>query len=276
MRLARTGGPAVTGGWALVAIAGVAAVLLLALPVAVAASTGPDTAPPPSTPTCALEAATAVAGTPFEITGTTTSGAALTASAWRADKTVHEATVATLDGTWRAIFLFGPADGGEWTVDVSGEGVDCASSLTVTLPPGMVAPPTPAVDVTAAEPAVGIDVSSLRSALANGAVVLVLGSWAFLLLLGVVHGLGRRPLARRGVRRMAVGAVFVAVLGAFVTAWVVGYLFAALSHFDTSIPSDEQAVLDAAGWGALAVGSVLGTLAALRVRRASRTVEVAG
>jgi hypothetical protein len=243
--------------------------LPLALPAAVAAST--DTAPPPSTPSCSLRTSTAVAGTPLEIRGTTTSAAAVTASAWRADKTVREATVATLDGTWRAIFLFGAADGGQWTVGISGEGVDCASPLTVTLPPGMVAPPTqpPAVDAAPDASAGGIDGTSVRSALVNGTVILVVASWIFLALVGFVHASGRRPLARSGVRRAAAGAAFVAVVGAGLSAWFVVYFFVAMSHFDTSVPPNEQAALDTAGWGVVVVGSVLGTLAALRVRRSS-------
>jgi hypothetical protein len=252
-------------------LAGGIVAMLLAVPAAVVAATGPETAPPPSTPTCALALSTAVAGTPFEVTGTTASGAAVTASAWRTDKTVREAAVATLNGTWRASFLFGAADGGEWTVAISGEGVDCASPLTVTLPPGMVAPPTQpaAVDVVPDASAGGVDAPSLQSVLVNGAVILVVGSWIFLPLVRFVHASGRRPLTRRGVRRVAMGAAFVAVLGACLAVWVVVDFGAALSHFDTTIPPDEQAVLNAAGWGTVAIGSVLGTLAALRVRRAS-------
>jgi hypothetical protein len=106
MALARIGGLVVIGGWALLMVTGAIAVagnsvgigngrggtgmtrsgrtarpmlplrallvggfvaLLLALPVTVAASTGPETAPPPSTPSCSLRTSTAVAGTPLEI-----------------------------------------------------------------------------------------------------------------------------------------------------------------------------------------------------------------
>jgi hypothetical protein len=171
---------------------------------------------------CALGTSAAVAGTPLEIRGTTTSGDAVNASAWRdGDKTVREATVATLDGTWRAIFLFGAADGGEWTVQVSVDGTERASRLTVALPPGMVAPPTGAP---APEPdgssSGGFDGYALRTLAVNDGVALVLASWIFLALVRLVHTTGRRPLARPGVRRVATVAVFVAVLGAVLAVWI--------------------------------------------------------
>jgi hypothetical protein len=101
------------------------------------------------------------------------------------------------------------------------------------------------------------------------AVALVLTSWIFLALVRLVHATGRRPLARPGVRTAATAAVFVAVLGAVLTVWIVVYFFDSMRHFDDGIPAGDQVLLDAAGWGSLAVGSVLGTLAAMRVRRQS-------
>jgi len=212
---------------------------LVALPAAAAASTGPETPPPSSMLPCALGTSAAVAGTPLEIRGTTTSGDAVNASAWRdGDKTVREATVATLDGTWRAIFLFGAADGGEWTVQVSVDGTECASRLTVALPPGMVAPPTAAP---APEPdgssSGGFDGYALRTLAVNDGVALVLASWIFLALVRLVHTTGRRPLARPGVRRVATVAVFVAVLGAVLAVWIGVHFFDGMSHFDDGIPA---------------------------------------
>ena len=243
---------------------GGALAVLLGLPAAVMASTGPES----PLPSCALGTSTLVAGTPLELSGTVSTNAAVGVMARRSDGAFREGTVSVVNGSWHAVLLFGAAHSGSWTVEISADGANCAGALTVTLPPGVVAPPTfPPLGDQAQDMAVGgIDVSTLQAVAARSAVALVVGSWIFLAIIQIIRGFGRRPLGHPWIRRSTRVAAFLAVLGAVLGLWVVVYFFDAIRHFASGIPTGEQVLLDAAGWGAVIVGSVLGTLAASRVR----------
>jgi hypothetical protein len=245
---------------------------VLALPAPTAASTNPEPSPPP----CALDASTLEAGTPLALAGTRSTEDPVGVMIRRADGEFREPAVVTINQTWRAVLLFGAADGGRWTVEVSVDGASCVSPLTVTQPTGVVAPPTPTPGA-APRPdtsAGAIDSASLRGAAVLTAAAVVVASWVFLVLLALVRASGRRAMARRPVRVAARAATFVAILGAGVAAWAIAYLMDSLLHFDTGVPPDQRAVLDGASWAVVVFGSVLGTLAALRVRVSAPAGEV--
>lgn len=113
----------------------------------------------------------------------------------------------------------------------------------------------------------GIDLWTLA---VNGAAALVVASWAFLVLLGLVRITGRGPLARPRVRRVAAVAAFVGVLGVALAIWVAMEFLDGMRHFDDGIPPGDQALLGKAGWVLLVVGWFVGTLAAVWVGRPSR------
>lgn len=130
-----------------------AVLAVLALPESVLAATGPDLSSP--LPQCTLETSTIAAGTPLELSGKVTPPDAFVGVSAYRDKNIREASVASLnDGTWRAVLLFGAADAGVWTVGIHLGDTECASPLSVTLPAGVVAPPT--------EPPVAADDAALR------------------------------------------------------------------------------------------------------------------
>lgn len=249
-------------------IAGATLAVVLGLPAAVVAGTDPE----PTAQPCVSGAlpAAAVAGTPLQIRGTSAANGEVGLLARRADgKSVFGSVVSAQDGTWVATLIFDASDGGSWTVElVTGE-VRCAGTLTVTLPPGVVAPPTespeqlPQLGGSTAGPAP-------QEVAINAAAVLIAGSWLYLVLLRIVRGFTGRPAIRGPLRRITQVAVFVAVLGACLFAWVILAFAVGMTHFFSSIPPDQQAALSVIGVGALVVGSLLGTLAAIRVGAASR------
>lgn len=247
---------------------GVALATLIARPASVLASTNPETPPPP----CAFGLSTAIAGTPVEISGPVPAAdASVEISVEGTDKRVHPVTVATINGVWRSLLLFGAADAGPWSIHVSIDGADeCQSLITVTLPAGVVAPPTPPPVAPAADevqPTRGFDGTDLRGLAVEGVAVLVLASWIFIAVVGTARILGARPLARRWLRTIALPATFLAVWGGLMAVALVVDLVVSLSHFDTGTPAGDQALIDAGIWVVAIGGAVLGTLAALRVRR---------
>jgi hypothetical protein len=238
-------------------------VALLGTPATVLGSTDPEPTPPP----CDLETSNAVAGTPFEVSGTRKhqdESVGIVARSAYGD--VRDASVALLDDTWRGVLLFGNADGGDWTIEISVDGVACVSRLTVTLPAGVVAPSRPPrEEPVLVETSAGIDAGTVRTAVAGGAATLVVASWVFLALLGVARLLGRQPFAHRILRRVASGATFVAVLGAFMAIGLFAYLVYSIGHFDTGIPPEQKVLLDVGLWVVGVVGAALGVLAARRL-----------
>lgn len=246
-------------------LVGAAVATMIALPATALASTGPET----SAPSCAFEISTATAGTPVELSGPiSTADASVAISVERADKRIHEVTVATINGRWRSVLLFGAADAGLWTIRASIDGAECQSPITVTLPAGVVAPPTqpPEEGASLDEPAPGFDGADLRGLAVEAAAVLVVASWMFLALAGLARILGARPLARRWLRLIAPPATFLAVWGGFMTVALFADFLVSMSHFDTGTPPGDQALLDIGIWGMAVAGAILGTLAALRVR----------
>jgi hypothetical protein len=249
-------------------LSGVALATLIAGPASVLASTSPETPPPP----CAFELSTAVAGTPVEISGPISPpDASVEISVERADKRSNQVTVATINGVWRGVLLFGAADAGLWTIHVSIGGADeCQSPITVTLPAGVVAPPTqppvtPATDDV--QPTPGFDGTDLRGLAIEAVVVLVVASWIFLALAGLARIVGARPLVRRWLRVIAVPATFLGVWGGLMAIVLIVDIAVSMSHFDTGTPAGDQALIDAGIWVVAVGGAILGTLAALRVRR---------
>jgi hypothetical protein len=242
------------------------AIALLGLP-GLAAMAAASTSPGPSLPPCAVGASTLEAGTPLALSGTRSTDEPVGVMVRRADGEFREPAVVTINQTWRAVLLFGVADGGPWTVEVVVDGVSCTSPLTVTLPAGVVAPPIlPLASESPQDPsATGIDSSALWTAAVIAAVVVVVGSWLLLVLLALARGFGARPLARRPVRGIARVAIFVSVLGAGIAIWAVVYFMDGMLHFDPGIPSDQRAVLDGALWVVVVFGSVLGMLGARRL-----------
>jgi hypothetical protein len=260
MWITRIGGLAVAGGL----------VLLLGLPAAVSAGTDTEQTLPP----CDLGTATVQAGTPLQLSGKSTTNDAVGVMARRTDGQSREGTVlTTTSGSWRAILLFDASDGGSWTVEIGVDGALCSSALAVTLPAGVVAPPVQAPDTTPRSS--GIDASAIKDAAVEVVTGLILLSWAFLLLIGIGRLFGVRLVLGRVMRGILRGAVFTAVLGACLFAWAVAYFMDGMAHFDSGIPAEQQVVLNVIGVGALVVGSLLGTLAALRVRGAGRAGEEA-
>ena len=251
----------------------VGALAVLMPPAPTSASTNAEPSPPP----CALDASTLEAGTPLALSGTRSTGDPVGVMLRRADGESREPVVVTLDQTWRAVLLFGAADGGSWTVEVSVDGASCVSPLTVTLPAGVVAPPsaTPAAEPQPDTTARAFDAASFGPAALSAAAAAVVASWVFLALLALVRASGRTAMARRPVRVVARVAIFVAILGAGVAAWAAVYLGVSLGHFDSGIPPEQRTVLDAAFWGVVVLGSVLGTMAALRVRDSAPAGEAA-
>lgn len=237
---------------------------LTGFPAPALASTGTDTPPPP----CALGTSTVMAGTPLDLSGTRSTNEAVTAMARRDDGAFLEGTVATLNGTWRAVLLFGAGDAGSWTVDISVDNVNCASPITVILPAGVAAPATQAPEQLQrlGTYAGGTDGPSLQTVALVAGVALVGGSWILLLLVALARAIGARPLAGRSSRWIIRGAAFLGVLGGCLAAWLVVDVAVGMSHFDSGIPPDQQVLLAAGFWVALIGGSVLGTLAARRVR----------
>jgi hypothetical protein len=239
---------------------------LLAMPGSTLASTDPET-PPPS---CDLGTSTLEAGTPLELSGTDSPDQVVGVVARRDDGQSRDVTVTTVNGAWHAVLLFGVADGGSWLVAVGGERSSCASPLTVILPAGVVAPPTPelAQDPASEPPAVAIDGETVWAAVWLIGTASVAGSWIMVVVLAVSRGARRRLLARRSGRLVARGASFVAVLGGCLAAWLVLDIAVSLSHFDTGPTPGEQRWLDLTLWAAVVGGSVLGTLLARRLRGA--------
>ncbi|MEO8570682.1 MAG: hypothetical protein ABI553_03190 [Chloroflexota bacterium] len=244
-------------GWAVLAA--------LALPGSVLGATGPDLSSPP--PPCALGASTIAAGTPLDLSGKVAPPDAFVGVSAHHDKDIREASVASLnDGSWRAVLLFGAADAGVWTVDIHIGETACASPLLVTLPAGMVAPPTqPPVGADEAGPPVdGQQAATIRDIGVKATVALVVGSWILLLCLALASR--ARPLAHRGIRLAARAAAFIGILGAFVTVGLFAYFVDSVSHFDTGIPDADAAILTIGIVGLAVIGSILGTLAALRIK----------
>lgn len=258
-------------GLALV-LSGVVLTTLIARPAPTLASTNPESPPPP----CAFGTSTAVAGTSVEISGPISAAdASVEIAVEGSDKRIHQATVATIDGRWRSVLLFGAGDAGLWTVHVTINGADaCQSPITVTLPAGVVAPPTEPPVAPAAnevEPPRGFDGADLRGLAVEAVVVLVVGSWIFLALVGVATILGARPLVRPWLRRIVLPATFLAVWGGLMVVVLFVDLAVSMGHFDTGTPPGDQALIDAAIWVAAVGGAILGTLAALRVREKTRS-----
>jgi len=241
-----------------------AALAALALPAVALASTFTQ---PPAVQ-CELPSTAVVAGTPFEVTGTTTTSERVGLLARKDTGETREASVATLNGTWRAVILFGAEDAGQWTVDLVVDGADCVSPLTVALPAGIVAPParTPIDEAVAEPPPSGVDRSTVLTAAAVAGGAAVVGSWLVLAVVAAARIAGARPLERRGLRPIVQAATFVGVLGGFFTVGLVVYVG---SHFNDSLRSDEAAVLDLGMWGVVIAGSAVGAIAARRVRNAS-------
>jgi hypothetical protein len=55
-------------------------------------------------------------------------------------------------------------------------------------------------------------------------------------------------------------------MGGFLAVALLADLMVSLSHFDTGTPPDQQALLDAGIWAMAVVGSVVGAVAAVRIR----------
>lgn len=244
---------------------GAAVAAVLAMPAGVHASTSPD----PSSPPCALETSTVDAGTPFEVSGTLPRpDSSVGVIAMRDKNDVREATISSLNDTWRGTILFGAADGGSWLIEIHVDGSDCVSSLQVLLPAGVVPPPTPRPNqAESIEPlTTGVDTGAILGVAAAGSAVLVVASWLFLIALAVL-GLARRVRlqAHTRLRRLARTAVFLAVLGGFLAVGIFIYFGISMSHFDSGIPSDQKALLDIGMWGLAVTGSVAGTVLARRL-----------
>ena len=108
--------------------------------------------------------------------------------------------------------------------------------------------------------------NAVMSMLPGAIAIAVLASWIVLAMLGLVRIAGHHPLARRPVRRIAQVAVVTGIVGACVFAWGFASFMDGMRHFDTGIPMDERAILDTAFWVAVAVGIVLGVVAARHLR----------
>jgi hypothetical protein len=175
--------------------------------------------------------------------------------------------VAVVAGRWRGVIAFGAGDAGSWTIDVTVDGKDCVSPLTVTLPAGVVAPPTRTPAAVADDVSLpnGIDGGTVRGIAALAAAISVVASWVLLLTVALARVAGRRPLRRRRLRRIVQAATFVSVLGAFVFAELFVYFGVSMSHFDTGMSTGETAILDIGLWVAVLAGSVIGTIAARRL-----------
>jgi hypothetical protein len=245
-------------------IAGLAWSATMLWPTPAAASTHSD----PPAAACDLPSSTIVAGQSIELSGVTLDPDEMVGMLARKDTgESREGSVAVVNGRWRGVVLFGTADAGSWTIDVTVDGRDCVSPLTVTLPAGAVAPPTrPSVAATVEQPSLdGVDGGSIRSAAAIGAAGTVLASWILLLIVAVGLRAGWRPFARPRVRRVVQLGTFVAILGAFASGELVVYVMAAMSHFDTGLPSGQAAILDVGLWVAVVTGCLVGVWAARRL-----------
>lgn len=263
MRLGRLGGHTFLGRRACFSLTVLLALGLLA-PSAVLASTFSE----PPLPACNLDRSSAVAGQPFELAGVTSDPDELVGILARKDTgESREGSVAVVAGRWQGVIVFGAADAGSWTIDVTVDGQDCVSPLTVTLPAGVVAPPTRTPDPVADEEPLpsGIDGGTIRGVAALGAAIAVVASWLLLASVALARLAGQRPLRRRPLRRIVQAATFVAVLGAFVFAELFVYFGVSMSHFDTGMSTGEAAILDIGLLVALVAGSVIGTIAARRV-----------
>lgn len=237
---------------------------LLTPPAAVLAGAGAD----PSLMPCSLGVSAAVAGTPLLMSGTIAAPRIPIAVSIQHDNgEIRQASVATLnDGTWRAVILFGAADAGAWTITVNVSGAECESPLTVTLPAGMEAAPTePRIpDKYLNEPPDGLHGRTIFETAAKAAIVLVVASWIFLAILALAARV--RPLAHRRVRMVARPAVFLAVLGGFVAVGLGVSVFVGIVIYEFQDPGEVVLALLQTGIAGLAiVGSVVGTLAALRI-----------
>jgi len=228
-------------------------------------ATGPDPAAPP----CALGAGVVLAGTPLQLSGTTTSAEPVGVMAKAADGRFLEGTVRQGGGTWSALLTFGAGDAGSWNVEEVVDGTSCVSAISVALPPGVTAPPATVVSNPASAIDQGLDTEAVGSMLVMAIAILVIGSWLFLVLVAVAHLIGRAPLRGRSTRRLAQGSAVVAVVGAAMFVWFVADVVIGFSHFDSGIPPGEQALLDGGFWLALIGGAVLGLLAARRLGRGS-------
>jgi hypothetical protein len=218
---------------------------------------------------CTFPVPTAITGSPVELSGlVSTAGGSVEIEADGPDKRVREATGTTADGAWHAVLVFGAADAGPWTLRVSIEGgPPCQGPMSVVLAQGAVAPPTPAEgeegqqhEATSGDVAAG-----LRGLAVEAFAGLVLGSWIFLMVVGLAAMIGARPLSRPRVRMIAAPATFLAIVGGFLSVALLTDFMVSLSHFDSGTPPDQQAVLDKAIWAAAAIGTILGAIAAFRI-----------
>ena len=244
-------------------IAATAALLwVVALPGAAAASTEPEASPPP----CDLPTSTVVAGTPLVLTGPATSSTAVGVMARSELGSFREGAVIVSDGRWRAVVVFGAEDRGSWTIDVAVDGVNCLSPLTVTLPPGVVAPPRPTDDLEAVDAAPRVvNGSDVLAAAALTFAAVVLGSYVVLATVSVAAVLGARPMRVRAVRVATRVGTFFAVLGTLVGVASFVALVYSIAHFDSGLSSVESAVLTIVMWLVVVAGSGLGVVAARRV-----------
>jgi hypothetical protein len=236
---------------------------LLVLPASARASTKPD----PSAPGCDLGTSTLMAGTALELSGTSSgSGELVGIMASREGGGYREGNVVEANGTWRAVIQFGAADAGVWAIDLTVDGRDCVSPLTVVLPAGMVAPATLApADETLVAPGSAVDIGTIVAAAAVTGSLIVVGSWLFLVVLFIAAIAGTRPLARRGIRALARVATFIAVLGATLTIGLFFYFGVSMAHFDTGILPEQMAILDLGLAVSVIGGAVLGAIAARRI-----------
>lgn len=250
-------------------LATVVTALLFGMPGVAEASTRSE-AP---LPTCDLPTSTVVAGTPLELSGKVTRSDEVVGLAARsASGAFREGTVALVDDTWRGVIVFGAGDGGAWNLEIIVDAKSCVSPITVTLPSGVVAPPTREAPTTEPgdERPPGIDASRIREAVSLGGALAVVASWVFLLVVVLANALGARPLARRGFGPLARVTTFIGVLGAFVGVGIFVYFGYAMAHFDSGIPPEQVMVLDLMLLGMMVAGSVVGVIAAQRVRPEGR------
>ncbi len=235
--------------------------LSLAAPVSTVASTYPE----PSLPGCDFPASTVRAGEALELSGSRTTTEPVGLTVVRVDNRDKRAIdAATVGSTWHAVLVFGAADRGAWTIDLVVDGAECASPLTVTLPDGVLpvetAAPIPGPD----ESESVMDNGTIWTALWLGVAGTVLASWLFMLTF--MASARARKSAGRTIRWVARGSAFISVIGACYFVALAAWFYVGIVHFDTGIPPDQEALLNGGLWLAGILGSILGTLAATRIR----------